>query len=199
MTANIEIKVLKGSEILPYIHQVAQLRITIFREFPYLYEGTVSSEEKYLKMYSRTKNSTFIIALDHEKVIGVVTGVPVAESMDEIKALFHEKKIPTDGVYYLGDIVLLKEYRKRKIGRDLFKAFEKSVRSTGKYQTMALCEIDRSRTNLKKPADYIPLETFWTRQGFIKHPNLIAHFSYQEIGNEEMTLHPMIFWTKELK
>jgi len=196
--SKIEINILRGSEIIPYIPQVAELRIAIFREFPYLYEGTLSYEEKYLQMYSLSKHSTLIIAQDREKVIGAVTGVPVAEAMDEVKELFHKQKMSTEGVYYLGEIMLLKEYRKKKIGHALFKEFEKSVRSMGGYQKIVLCEINRSDTDVKKPADYIPLDHFWSSQGYTKHSNLIAYYSYQEIGNTEETLHPMIFWMKEL-
>ncbi len=195
----IQITVLKGSEIIPYIPQLAHLRITIFHEYPYLYEGNLSYEEEYLRMYSQSQNSMLVIAQDHDQVIGAITGVPIADSMEEITDLFREKKMPTDGVYYLGEIVLLKEYRKKNLGYAMYKEFEKAVKSFKAYNKLALCEIDRSGTNLKKPDDYTSLDSFWTRQGFIKHPNLVAHFTYMEIGEEEETLHPMVFWSKELE
>src|SRR3989344_4682367 len=52
-----KIKPLRGREIIPYIHKIAALRIAIFREYPYLYEGDMSYEERYLLMYSRTEDA----------------------------------------------------------------------------------------------------------------------------------------------
>ncbi len=37
--SDFDYKRLSGSQIAPYIDELAQLRITVFREFPYLYDG----------------------------------------------------------------------------------------------------------------------------------------------------------------
>ena len=196
---NFEITVLRGNEILPFIPAIAQLRIDVFREYPYLYEGDLAYEERYLKMYSLSEHAMIVLAKEGDQVIGAITGVPIVESMDEIKELFLEKKLTTAGVYYLGEIVLLKPYRKKKIGFAMYEEFEKTVRKMGSYHQIALCEIDRSSTDPKRPREYTSLDDFWTKQGYVKHPSLITHFSYLEIGNSEETLHPMVFWTKNLK
>jgi GNAT superfamily N-acetyltransferase len=195
---NFTIRTLHGEEILPYIPAIAQLRITVFHDYPYLYEGDLSYEERYLKMYSLSKNSLFVIAQEGDQVIGAITGVPVAESMEEIRELFQEKDLPTNGVYYLGEIVLFKPYRKKKIGFEMYKEFEKAVQQKGIYHQIALCEIDRPKSDPKRPRDYRSLDQFWAKNGYTKHPDLIAQFSYQEIGDSEETLHPMVFWTKNL-
>ena len=80
----------------------------------------------------------------------------------------------------------------------MYQEFEKTVRKMGAYHQIAICEIDRPSADPKRPHSYASLDAFWTRQKYIKHPNLIAYFSYPEIGDSEETLHPMVFWTKEL-
>jgi hypothetical protein len=44
-----EVTQLRGREIEPYLQEIAGLRITVFREFPYLYEGDLEYEMAYLR------------------------------------------------------------------------------------------------------------------------------------------------------
>jgi GNAT superfamily N-acetyltransferase len=195
--SSVKIKTLRGREIIPYIHKIAELRITIFREYPYLYEGEMSHEERYLLMYSRTEDALVVIAEDNHKVVGAITGLPLTESMEEIKCLFIEKNIPAKLIFYLGEIVLLQEYRNKNIGYMMYQQFEKEVEKSKLYEKIALCEVVRAENDSQKPPDYKSLSSFWTRQGYVKHTNLIAYFSWKEIGDTKETKHPMVFWIKD--
>lgn len=187
---------LHGKEILPWIPSIAQLRITVFREYPYLYEGTLESEEEFLQIYAQSERSLLVLAKEEERVIGAVTGVPLDESYPEIKDLFAKNIIPASDVFYLGEILLYREYRKKLIGQRMYKAFEKAVPK--KYRKIALAEVARSPFDPRKPFDYISLEKFWTLKGYMKYPELLCFFSWKDIGASEATEKPMIFWIKEL-
>lgn len=195
--SSVKIKTLRGRAIIPYIHKIAALRIAIFREYPYLYEGNMSYEERYLLMYSRTEDAMLVIAENNDEVVGVITGLPLTESMEEIKGLFIEKNIPAERIFYLGEIILLPEYRSKNIGYMMYQQFEKAVEEMEFYEKIALCEVLRTENDLRKPLDYKSLNSFWNRQGYIKHPDLIADFSWKEIGAVEETKHPMVFWIKD--
>ena len=39
---------LTGEEIAPALRALARLRIAVFRDWPYLYDGSLAYEEKYL-------------------------------------------------------------------------------------------------------------------------------------------------------
>ena len=41
---NITIQVVTGSAIAPYVDDLARLRMQVFRDFPYLYDGTYEYE-----------------------------------------------------------------------------------------------------------------------------------------------------------
>lgn len=195
--SSVKTKTLRGKEIIPYIHKIAKLRITIFRDYPYLYEGEMSYEERYLLMYSQTDNAMLVIAEDDDKVVGAITGLPLTESMKEIKDLFIAKNIPAERIFYLGEIVLLQEYRSKNIGYMMYQQFENAVKEIEFYEKIALCEIVRAENDLRKPLDYKSLNSFWHRQGYVKRPDLVAEFSWKEIGANEETKHPMVFWIKE--
>jgi len=193
----LKIKILRGKEVVPYIHKIAELRITIFREYPYLYDGEMAYEEGYLHLYSRTEDAMLVIAEDHDEVVGVITGVPLKESYEEIRNLFSDKNIPADSIFYLGEILLLQDYRNKNIGYMMYQQFEKAVKEMGIYKKIALCEVVRSENDLRKPLGYKSLNSFWNRQSYVKRPDLIADFSWKEIGDNEETKHPMVFWIKD--
>jgi hypothetical protein len=54
MPPSIQIKILTGhdAELAARMNDVARLRITVFREFPYLYDGNFDYEKKYLASYT---------------------------------------------------------------------------------------------------------------------------------------------------
>ena len=83
----IEIHRVTGKGVLDYLEDAARLRIEVFREFPYLYEGDVESERGYLGDYGECPRSVFVVAIGDGKVVGVSTGLPLAEADDPSKRL----------------------------------------------------------------------------------------------------------------
>ncbi|MEZ5580946.1 MAG: GNAT family N-acetyltransferase, partial [Candidatus Competibacteraceae bacterium] len=61
MSTSLNVQRLSGSAIDPYLSELAQLRIQVFREFPYLYQGSAAYEEKYLKIYAGTPDSVLVL------------------------------------------------------------------------------------------------------------------------------------------
>ena len=58
------IELLHGRDIEPHIDEVARLRIAVFRDFPYLYDGTVEYEADYLSTYVRSADSLCVLVRD---------------------------------------------------------------------------------------------------------------------------------------
>lgn len=195
--SSVKIKILCGREVIPYIHKVAELRIAVFREYPYLYDGELSYEERYVHMYSQTKDAILVIAEHNHEVVGAITGLPLAESQKEIKALFIKNDIPSERFFYLGEIILLQEYRRKKIGDLMYQQFEKALEEMEFYEKIAICEVVRAENDLRKPLDYKSLDRFWSRRGYVKHPDLVVYFSWREIGGAGEVKHPMVFWIKD--
>ena len=65
-----EIRLLHGAAIAPYIDDLARLRLSVFREFPYLYDGTPQYEADYLSTYARSGRSLAVLAIDQGQVVG---------------------------------------------------------------------------------------------------------------------------------
>ncbi len=60
----LELKVLTGDELAQSLPDVAGLRIKVFREWPYLYEGDHAYEERYLEPYLNTAGAVLVGAFD---------------------------------------------------------------------------------------------------------------------------------------
>jgi hypothetical protein len=53
VSAALDVRVLTGRDaaLVERVQDLAQLRITVFREFPYLYDGDLAYEQNYLRTY----------------------------------------------------------------------------------------------------------------------------------------------------
>ncbi len=194
----IDYEILKGERLLSAIDDLAKLRIEVFKEYPYLYEGDMSYERKYLKTYASEPDSVLIVAKDQDKFIGAITGIPLKKSFQELIDCYEKQNASLDEVYYLGEIVLQKEYRSQGIGVKLYEEFEWHVRFLPGFEKIAFCEVKREESHLQKPPEYKNLDEFWEKRGYEKLPNRVAYFSWKEIGSEEETKHPMVFFEKKI-
>ena len=70
-----QIRLLHGAAIAPYIDDLARLRLAVFREFPYLYDGDPAYEADYLARYAHSGRSLVVLALDNDEVVGASTGL----------------------------------------------------------------------------------------------------------------------------
>ena len=82
--SDIQIKTVTGTGVLPWLEPVAQLRIRVFREFPYLYDGEWQYERDYLAAYAESPDSVVVLALEGDTVVGASTGLPLVLSLIHI-------------------------------------------------------------------------------------------------------------------
>ena len=68
---------LSGGDIDAFLPELARLRIRVFREYPYLYEGSAAYEEKYLKTYANVPESVMVLVWDGGRVVGASSGLPL--------------------------------------------------------------------------------------------------------------------------
>jgi ribosomal protein S18 acetylase RimI-like enzyme len=194
-----KIEVIKGIETKKYIDAIAKLRMTNFRDYPYSYEGDMALEKKYLSMYQNSKDSFFIIAKDGDKVIGAITGMPLHESADDCTEVYLEKNIPTIGIYYVGEIIVLNEYRDQGLGHKMWTEFENQVRALKHYKQLAIRELEAPEKDPNKPKNYIPIDDFLKDIGFVRHPEIVSYSKWKEVGADKETKHALVNWLKTLK
>jgi GNAT superfamily N-acetyltransferase len=188
----------QGKSLERYVADLAALRIRVFREYPYLYDGDEAYEARYLRTYMKSTGSVAVLVFDGERVVGASTGIPLADETPEVRAPFLAKGLNPDDFFYFGESVLLPEYRGHGLGVRFFEEREAHAREGG-YPSVCFCAVVRDEHHPLRPAGYRSPERIWTKQGFTKHPDLVAYFSWRELNEEQETLKPMVFWLKGLQ
>lgn len=195
---DIRIQRLTGPALAARLPDLARLRIAVFRDFPYLYDGSQAYEERYLATYAGATGSVVVAAFDGDAVVGAATGVPLTNEPEVVTEPFRRLGYDVDRVFYFGESVLLRGYRGRGIGVAFFDEREAHARGFGRFTHAAFCGVVRPPDHPLRPKDYVPLDDFWRRRGFRPVPELGCSFSWKEIGDTAESSKPMRFWLKEL-
>ncbi len=190
------LETLTGEQVHPYATELASLRIRIFREFPYLYEGTMDYEKKYINTYIQCPEALVVIARDGDTVVGASTGIPLAEEVDAFRKPFENNGYNPEDFFYFGESVLLSQYRGQGIGVRFFKEREAFALKLGRFCYTCFCAVNRPDNHPARPPSYQPLDTFWERRGYTRHPELQTSFSWKEIGETGESPKNMTFWLK---
>jgi GNAT superfamily N-acetyltransferase len=194
---SIRVVPLTGDRLTAHLPDVARLRIEVFREFPYLYDGDLDYERKYLAAFAASANAVIVAAFDGDAVVGASTAAPLATQMDEITGPFRARGEDLSRVFYFGESVLRRTYRGHGVGVHFFEAREAQARACGATST-AFCAVVRPENHPARPNGYEPPDAFWGKRGYALQPGLICHISWKEIGTLAESPKPMQFWMKRL-
>ena len=195
----VHIACVRGPDIGPYLDDVAHLRIGVFRDYPYLYDGDPAYEARYLRTYTRTADSLFVLAIDGDRVVGASTCLPLAQEEAAFQQPFLERGMAVEDVFYCGESVLLPEYRGHGIGHRFFDEREAHARRLGGFRWMAFAAVDRPADDARRPAGVRSNDTFWEARGYRRQPGMTMHLAWKEIGEAEESRKPLTFWLRSLE
>ncbi|KJS40797.1 MAG: hypothetical protein VR70_05515 [Rhodospirillaceae bacterium BRH_c57] len=191
-------EILTGDAARAHLDDLARLRIAVFREYPYLYDGDSDYERRYLVPYAESAGGVVVAAFDGDSVVGAATGLPLSDAPDSVAAPFKAVGVDPATVFYLGESVLLPEYRGRGIGHAFFDAREAHARALG-LAMCAFCAVVRPADHPDRPADWRPLDGFWTARGYTARPDMQTTFTWRDIDAPAETAKPMRFWLRPLR
>lgn len=177
---------------------LAHLRIEVFRAFPYLYDGSLAYEQRYLEKFSTTAGAVIIAAYDGETIVGCATAAPLLGHEPEFAAPFLKAGYDPSRIFYFGESVLRARYRGRGIGHAFFDHREAAARKVSGVTHTAFCGVIRPADHPARPVDYSPLDAFWVKRGYSPISELVAHFDWTDVGDTAKTAKPMQFWLRAL-
>ncbi len=183
-----------GEEILPLLDGLAELRIQVFREWPYLYEGSADYEKHYLQQLAASPGAVVVGVHDNQDLVGASTALPLEDVEPALKRPFSD---PTN-TFYLAESVLLPGYRGQGLGRRFFELREDHARRLGGFDKLCFCAVERPPNHPARPKNFRTLEPFWRRLGFVKQPELVTRYHWTDVGHSHETEKPMVYWTKQL-
>jgi GNAT superfamily N-acetyltransferase len=177
---------------------LARLRMTVFREYPYLYDGSEAYEAGYLRTYTTSGEALAVLARDGDAIVGASTGIPLGDETEAFVRPFEALGLDPATVFYCGESVLLPAWRGRGLYRAFFEARETYARGLGGILWMSFCGVVRSENHPLRPPQWEPLDAALRRFGFAPEPKLPTSYAWKDIDQSASTEHTMQFWLKPL-
>jgi GNAT superfamily N-acetyltransferase len=194
---HLRFETLAGAALHPLLPDLARLRIAVFRDWPYLYDGDEAYERRYLRAYADAPGAAVVVCRDGERVVGAATCEPMTQGHAPVRAVFEAAGLDPAGFCYFGESVLLAPYRGRGAGVRFFAEREAHARAFSLRFT-AFCGVVRDPADPRRPAGHVPLDAFWRKRGYTPRPDLAVTFDWKEVGASAETPHRLTVWIKEL-
>ena len=82
---SITIEPLTGDALAAALPDLARLRIAVFRDWPYLYDGRLEYEQDYLAKFAKSRDAVVVAARDGDMIVGVATASPLREHTERFE------------------------------------------------------------------------------------------------------------------
>ncbi|PLY03705.1 MAG: N-acetyltransferase [Desulfuromonas sp.] len=193
----VTIRILSGDAVREYLDDLASLRLEIFAEFPYLYQGKRADELAYLTSYAETDGARVILAEADGEVIGAATGMPLQHEDALLRDPVATSGADINRLYYVGELLFYRRWRGARLGQQLLATMEEKIRRLGGFDGIVCATVARPTDHPQRPADFIPIERFLARTGFAAIPGASTRFAWRELDGvkREQT---MLLWRKAL-
>ena len=193
----ISVRALRGAALEAALDDVARLRIAVFRDWPYLYDGSLDYEREYLATYRDSPGALLVGAFFGDVLVGASTSTPMEDHAGEFAAPMQGRGVPLERILYGAESVLLPEYRGKGIGHRFFDLREDHARALGRTP-VAFCSVMRPDDHPLRPATYRTNDAFWQGRGYAPVPGAVAEFSWKDLGQAGETVKPLQFWMRAL-
>src|SRR5690606_35178394 len=190
-------RILTGEALAAALDDVARLRIAVFRDWPYLYDGDLEYERRYLSAYRESAGAMVLGAFEGQRLVGASTAAPLEDHAEELGAPLVGLGYDLHDVYYCAESVLLPEYRGRGIGHAFFDRREAQARRLGR-RYVSFCSVKRPDDHPMRPAQFRTNDAFWKGRGYMPLQGVFAEFSWKDIGMDRETRKPLQVWFREL-
>lgn len=194
---SLRIAPLTGPALQAVLPELARLRIAVFRDWPYLYDGDPDYEARYVQAYAESRDALIVGAFDGERLVGAATAAPMEDHADAFAAPFLARGWDLSDILYCGESVLLPASRGQGAGHAFFDAREAHARALGR-RLSCFCAVIRDADDPRRPEGHTPLDAFWRRRGYEPLPGVTVSYGWREIGAETESHHPMQVWVRPL-
>lgn len=186
-----------GASLATVVPALAELRITVFRAFPYLYDGDPAYEAAYLADFASAEGAVVVVARSGAAIVGAATAAPLAMQEAAWQAPLAAAGFDIPRTFYFGESVLLPAYRGQGIGHAFFDHREAQARSLGASHA-AFCSVIRAADHPQRPAGHRPLDAFWRGRGYAPLAGVTAWFDWKSVGGSREEPHELQYWTRAL-
>ena len=191
------LRLLKGKEIVRHLPDVADLRLRVFKEYPYLFQDDDKHTLTYLSHYAAAKHCLLVTATSNNEMVGAVAGIPLEATSPATQKPFIDTHQTLSQWFYIDEIVVAPQWRTRGLGGLFLRAMEDHAKELG-YLYTTFCVIHRPATHPSRPRGYVPPDEYFIERGYERLPELNLHLTWVDTGEGRATTKTMKFWYKKL-
>ena len=199
-SGNYQLKLLTGPDLESILPFMAQQRIELFREYPYLYEGNLKEEMSYLDWFAKLRHTAVAVAYHDQQPVGFVSGTSFKDFDTHFKGscdVFQKANLKPEEYYYFAEGMVVPEHRGNSLSLNLYALIESYAKKVG-YK--AGCIVDESHDKHPlKPSDYYSPEAVFKTAKYIQSP-LRIKFNWatrQVDGPAQDQEHELRYWLKK--
>lgn len=181
--------------ITPFLNMLKPLREECFREYPYLYADNLASENQFLETYLDSEESIFVIVLADEKIIALGTGIPLIDTDDIYKQSFIEKNINISQYFYIGSVIVHRNFRGRLLGLRILTQLER-LANLRDYKHITCAIIERSDKHDLRPEKYRPFGHILETRGYSKLSDINATCEWRDVGDTHESPKKLSYYVK---
>lgn len=193
----VTIRHVPAAEVAGRLDDLAALRIAVFREWPYLYDGDEAYERAYLRPYAESDRAVVAGAFHRGRMIGAATAMPLMDHADDFAVPLAGTGWDLGKVFYLAESVLLPEWRGRGFGHPFFGIREAAARLMG-FERAVFASVIRPEDHPLRPEGARDLAPFWRGRGYAPLDGAIARFAWKDVGEAAETEKPLQIWWRDL-
>jgi GNAT superfamily N-acetyltransferase len=193
----IEVRALAGAEITAHVDDIAALRIAVFRDWPYLYDGIIAHERQYVASYRDHPGALLMGAFDLGRLVGASTSTPLEDLGPDFVAPFADLGVQAGSVLWGPESALLPAYRGQGIGHRFFEFREAHARALNRSH-VAFASIVRPEDHPARPANARTNDAFWRGCGYQPMAGVTIAFAWKDTSDATETKKSLQVWVKEL-
>jgi hypothetical protein len=197
--SNYEFAVFHGSECDKFKEFMIDLRVTLYRDYPYLYEADRKEEAEYMHWFLNLPKTFVAIAFCKEKPIAFVAGSDFTDFSEHFKGSieeFEKAGLVPSNYFYIADDLFEPEHPQQEILSTLVHLMEIRVNEQNNYMFCWITEEHDSHP--LKPENYKSASALWEKLGYQKS-NICIKFSYPTIQpdhSQKKEEHAFTYWLK---
>jgi GNAT superfamily N-acetyltransferase len=194
---SVAVRTLSREEVAERLGDLATLRITVFRGWPYLYDGDAEYEQAYLRPYTQSSAAIVAGAFDGAALVGASTGTPLTDHEEGVAEAVSASGLAPGDVFYFAESVLLPAFHGRGIGHAFFDVRERHARRLG-FRHVVFASVIRPDDHPMRPDRHRDLGPFWRGRGYSPVDGPVARLSWRDVGDAHETEKRLRLWRLDL-
>jgi GNAT superfamily N-acetyltransferase len=191
------IRSLEGADLEAHLDDIARLRISVFADWPYLYDGQLEYERDYLRTYLNHHGALLVGAFDGDRLVGASTSTPMEDQAETFGQTLSGIGVPLTAILYGAESVLLPDYRGRGLGHRFFDLREAHAGKLGRSH-VGFFSVLRPLDDPRRPLTARTNDAFWAGRGYAPLAGVTAQFDWRDKGDVDESPKTLQFWMRAL-